>query len=57
MSADEFRDTMAIIYYFGMKFIQNVCDGYSEYFNLNHALSYKKGGLVMARHNEARFKL
>ena len=54
MLADEFRDAMAIRYYFGMKSIPSTCDGCGEYFDLNHALKCKKGGLVTARHNEAR---
>ena len=54
MSPDEFRDAMAIRYYFGPKGIPNTCDGCGEDFDLNHELNCKKGGLVTARHNKAR---
>ena len=30
------------------------CDGYCSPFDVNHALNCKKGGLVVARHNESR---
>ena len=31
-----------------------MCDGWGEQFNMTHGLNCKKGGLVTARHNEAR---
>jgi len=54
LSPDEFRDALAIRYNFTPKRIPDMCDGCGEQFNMTHALNCKKGGLVTARHNEAR---
>ena len=54
MSPDEFRDALAIRYHIRPKGFPAICDGCGEDFTMNHALNCKKGGLVTARHNEAR---
>ena len=54
MSPDEFRISLAIRYPIPPKGLPAICDGCGEDFSMNHALNCKKGGLVTARHNEAR---
>ena len=54
MSAQEFRDALAIQYIHPLLNIPEYCDGCGLPFNLPHALSCRKGGLVIRRHNEIR---
>ena len=54
MSAQEFRDALAIRYRRPLVNIPEYCDGCGSTFNLSHALSWRKGGLVTRRHNEIR---
>jgi len=54
LTATEFRDALSIRY--GKPLLQcpATCDGCGSLFNVQHALSCKKGGLVIRRHNEIR---
>ena len=54
MSADEFRDSIALRYGRSPTKMPGFCDGCSQPFDISHALDCKKGGLVIARHNESR---
>ena len=54
MSATEFRDALAIRYRKLLLNIPSDCDGYGATLSLSHALSCRKGGLVIQRHNEIR---
>ena len=54
LSAQEFRDALAIRYQKQLLGIPPQCDGCSAPFDLAHALSCRKGGLVTQRHNEVR---
>jgi len=54
MSANVFRDSLALRYARTPVKMINVCDGCSQPFDLCHALNCKVGGLVGARHNESR---
>ena len=54
LSAQEFRDALAIRYKKPLLGIPPQCDGCSAPFDLAHALSCRKGGLVTQRHNEVR---
>ena len=54
LSAQEFRDALAIRYKKPLICVPDVCDGCGAEFTLSHALSCRKGGLVIRRHNEVR---
>ena len=54
LSAQEFRDPLAIRYRKPLIEVPLNCDGYSASFDLSHALSCRKGGLVTQHHNEVR---
>jgi hypothetical protein len=52
LSADEFCDGLFLRYGLQPKNLPNKCDGCSQNFSVQHALSCKTGGLVLLRHNE-----
>ena len=54
MNADEFRDSIALIYGRIPKNLPPLCDADGEVFDVNHALNCPRGGLVYGRHDEAR---
>ena len=54
MSADVFRDAIALRYGRTPIKMNGFCDGCSQPFDISHALDCKMGGLVGARHNESR---
>ena len=54
LTAQEFRDALAIRYRKPLLEIPPHCDGCNAPFDLSHALSCRKGGLVTQRHNEVR---
>ena len=54
LSAQEFRDALAIRYKKPLLDVPSHCDGCGAPFDLSHALSCTKGGLVTQRHNEVR---
>ena len=54
LSAQEFRDSLAIRYNKPLLEIPPNCDGCNAPFDLSHALSCRTGGLVTLRHNEVR---
>ena len=54
LSAQEFRDALAIRYRKPLLGIPPNCDGCGAPFDLSHALSCRRGGLVTQRHNEVR---
>ena len=54
LSAQEFRDSLALRYRKPLQTIPSTCDGCSDLFDLSHALSCRRGGLVTQRHNEVR---
>ena len=57
LSKEEFRDGMRMRYGIGLDDLPKVCDGCGAKFSVEHALSCKKGGLVVGRHNEIRDEL
>ena len=54
LSANEFRDGLALRYGKPLLQIPPVCDGCGSAFTVTHALDCRKGGLVTQRHNEVR---
>ena len=57
LSAQEFWDAPAIRYRRPLRGIPDLCDGCSSPFSLSHALSCRKGGLVIHRHNEVCYAI
>ena len=54
LSAQEFRDGLALRYRKPLLSLPSVCDGCGAPFSVDHALDCRFGGLVTRRHNEVR---
>ena len=54
LGAQEWRDALFMWYGLEPLDLTKYCDRCHTRFSISHALDYKKGGLVMARHNELR---
>ena len=52
LSAEEFRDSLRLRYGFQPAALPKRCDGCQQKFSVEHALSCRKGGLILLRHNE-----
>jgi hypothetical protein len=52
LSAEEFRDSLRLRFGLMPSFLPPRCDGCNERFTVEHAMSCKKGGLVVQRHND-----
>jgi hypothetical protein len=52
LSSEEFRDSIRIRLGFTPTALPEKCDGCGHYFTIEHALTCKKGGLVLLRHND-----
>ncbi len=52
LSADEFRDSLRLRLGLVPLGIPDRCDGCGQRFSLGHAMTCKKGGLVLLRHND-----
>ena len=50
----EFRDAIAIRYKKPLVGMPSLCDGCDRSTNVSHAMSCRKGGLIIRRHNEVR---
>jgi hypothetical protein len=57
LSAQEFRDGLLLRYGYELPDLPTRCDGCNAKFSVGHALQCKKGGMVVARHNEIRDEL
>jgi hypothetical protein len=53
----EFRDGLRLCYAMTLQNLPTHCDGCQAKCNIDHALNCKKGGLVIARHNEVKDEL
>jgi hypothetical protein len=51
LSAEEFRDSLRLRLGLQPASLPQLCDGCGERFSVEHAMSCKKGGLVVQRHN------
>ena len=54
MGAQEWRDALFLHYGLDPPDLPTYCDGCNVKFTICHALDCRRGGLVMARHNEIR---
>ena len=54
LSAQQFRDSLALRYRKPLLILPDACDGCGAAFTLDHALDCRFGGLVTHRHNEVR---
>ena len=52
LAADEFRDSLRIRFGLLPLSLPKQCDGCHEKFSVEHAMSCKKGGLILLRHND-----
>jgi hypothetical protein len=52
LSADEFRDGARIRFGLSPTALPHRCDGCGERFTTEHAMSCRKGGLILQRHND-----
>ena len=52
LSADEFRDGARLRLGLTPTALPPRCDGCNERFTTEHAMSYRKGGLIIHRHND-----
>jgi hypothetical protein len=57
LSAQAFRDALLLRYDRCPPYLPIQCGGYQQKFSVCHALEYKRGGLVISRHNEIRDEL
>ena len=53
LSREEFRDNLRLRYELMPQDIPTTCDGCIKKFSIDHALSCPKGGLVLARYDDA----
>ena len=53
LSRDEFRDNLRLRYGLMPQDIPATCDGCGKKVLIEHAISFPKGGLVLARHDDA----
>ena len=52
LSAEEFRDNLAVRFDMTPSHLPPKCDGCSQKFSVEHALSCKRGALILQRHND-----
>ena len=54
LSREEFQDNLRLRYGLIPQYIPATCDGCGKKFLIENALSFPKGGLVIARHNDTK---
>ena len=52
--AQELRDALVLHYWKPLLNVPSSCDSCGDPFSLDHALVYRKGGLIIQHHNEVR---
>ena len=53
LSWEEFQDNLRLRYVLMPQVIPETCDSCGKKFSIEHALSFPKGGIVLARHDDA----
>jgi len=56
LSAEEFRDSLRPRYGLTPLNLPDKCDGCAQTFSVPHAMSCKKGGLIVARHDDVKYE-
>ena len=52
LSTEDFRDNLRIRFGLQPQGLRQTCDGYGGKLTVDHALKFKKGGLVTIHHND-----
>ena len=57
LTKDEFKILLFLRYNLPVPNLPKICDGCGKPFTVEHALIYKKGGLIIARHDHLKYEI